>query len=81
MSSKIETAATVSGRSEITREELRGRLQTASLTVVDVLPAESYAVGHVPGAINLPIEDMASRARELLPDPLAEIVVYCGKFT
>ena len=24
---------------------------------------------------------LASRARELLPDPAAEIAVYCGKFT
>jgi len=46
-----------------------------------VLPVESYAMGHIPGAINLPYESIADRARELLPNPLAEIVVYCGKFT
>jgi rhodanese-related sulfurtransferase len=81
MSSESKIAATASHPPEISREELRNRLQTASLTVVDVLPAESYAMGHIPGAINLPYESIASRARELLPDPHAEIAVYCAKFT
>jgi rhodanese-related sulfurtransferase len=81
MSSEFEIAATASDLPEISREELRRRLQNAELTVVDVLPAESYAIGHIPGAINLPIESIASRARELLPNPYAEIAVYCGKFT
>jgi rhodanese-related sulfurtransferase len=66
---------------EISREELQKRLQTKSLTLVDVLPAESYASGHIPGAISLPLEDLASRASDSLPDRHAEIVVYCGKFT
>jgi rhodanese-related sulfurtransferase len=66
---------------EISREDLLHRLHTRSLTLVDVLPAESYAAGHISGALSLPLEDVASRARELLPDRSAEIVVYCSKFT
>jgi rhodanese-related sulfurtransferase len=66
---------------EISREELQKRLQAKSLTLVDVLAAESYASGHIPGAISLPLEDLAVRAPYLLPDRHAEIVVYCGKFT
>jgi len=66
---------------EISREELQKRLQTKSLTLVDVLPAESFASGHIPGAISLPLEDLASRASGSLPNRHAEIVVYCGKFT
>lgn len=81
MPSEFEIAATASNPPEISREELRNRLQTASLKVVDVLPAESYAMGHIPGAINLPYESIASRAGELFPDPHAEIAVYCAKFT
>ena len=81
MSSELEIPASASDLPEISREELRSRLRDTSLTVVDVLPIESYAMGHIPGAINLPYESIASRARELLPNPLAEIVVYCGKFT
>jgi len=65
----------------ISREELRDRLQTASLTIIDVLSPESYAMGHIPGAINLPLESISSRAREVLPKSNAEIVAYCGAFT
>ena len=66
---------------EISRGELQKHLKTTSLTLVDVLPAESYASGHIPGAISLPLEDLASRASDLPRDRHAEIVVYCGKFT
>ena len=78
---QVDTVPISSDVPEISREELRKRLKSASLTIVDVLPAESYAAGHIPGAISLPLESVASQARELLPDPTAEIAVYCGKFT
>ena len=81
MASQVNTAPLSSDVPEISREELRSRLKSTSLTVVDVLPTESYVAGHIPGAISLPLERVASQARELLPDPTAEIAVYCGKFT
>lgn len=68
-------------RSGISREELRNGLRSGTLTLVDVLPEESYAAGHIPGAINLPFENLTDRARELLRDFKAEIIVYCGGFT
>ncbi|HBZ72800.1 MAG TPA: hypothetical protein DEP35_24945 [Deltaproteobacteria bacterium] len=63
---------------EISREEIRRRLHDPSLTIVDVLPASSYAEAHIPGAIGLPMEEVAIRAPLLLPDRDAEIAVYCG---
>jgi rhodanese-related sulfurtransferase len=81
MAPEVYTAAVLSDVPEITREELQRRLQDPSLTIVDVLPAESYAAGHIAGALSLPLEQVASRAQELLPDRSAEIAVYCGKFT
>lgn len=69
------------GRSDISRDELRNGLRDGTLTVVDVLPEESYATDHIPGAINLPFENLADRARDLLPDSHAQIVVYCAKFS
>ncbi len=56
MASQVNTAPISSDVPEISREELRNRLKSTSLTIVDVLPAESYAAGHVPGAISLPLE-------------------------
>jgi len=51
------------------------------LHVVDVLPPESYATAHIPGAISLPVDEIAARAREVLPDLGAEIAVYCARDT
>lgn len=66
---------------DMTREELLHRLHDPSLTIVDALAQASYESGHIAGAINLPVAQVQERARTLLPDPAAEIVVYCAKFT
>jgi hypothetical protein len=66
---------------DISREEILSRLHDPSLTIVDVLPSSSYEAGHIPGAINLPVAEIEQRAAALLPDPAAEIAVYCAKFT
>jgi rhodanese-related sulfurtransferase len=66
---------------QISRDELLRRLRDPALTIVDVLPATSYADSHIPGAINIPLEDLSDRARDLLPKFNAEIAVYCGQFT
>jgi len=81
MASEVNAAADSSGIPEISREELKRRLRDSSLTIVDVLPQASYVEAHIPGALNLPLEQVASQARELLPDFAAEIAVYCGQFT
>lgn len=65
----------------ISHEELRARLADRALTVVDVLPAESYASGHIPGTISLPLAEMRERVGEVLPDRAREVVAYCAAFT
>ena len=81
MQSELDTPTIVSDVLEISREEFRCRLNDPSLTILDVLPAESYAAGHIPRAVSLPLHSIASSAPELLPDRSVEIIVYCGKFT
>jgi len=66
---------------EISREEVRQRLHDPSLLIVDVLPRQSYLAEHIPGAISLPLAEIESRAREVLPDLTAELAIYCAKFT
>ena len=63
---------------DISRQELYRRLRDRSLVIVDVLAAEAYNGGHIPGAISLPLAEVDSRACELLPDRDAAIAVYCG---
>ena len=61
----------------ISREELRGELDRGDdLLLVDVLGAEYFRHSHLPGAINLPLEEI-ERAPQVLPDRGARIVVYC----
>ncbi|MFO0969919.1 MAG: rhodanese-like domain-containing protein [Gemmataceae bacterium] len=43
--------------------------------VVDVRTPEEYRNGHVPGAINIPLETLRARLHELPKD--RDIVVYC----
>jgi rhodanese-related sulfurtransferase len=81
MASELNTAATQSDVPEISREELRSRLNDPSLTIVDVLPEASFVEAHIPGALSLPLEDLADRAPQLLQNRDAEIAVYCGQFT
>ena len=69
---------TLSVSDEISREEIQQRLHDPSLTLVDVLPVVSYAEGHLPGALSLPVEEVSARASQVLPDRDAEIALYCG---
>jgi rhodanese-related sulfurtransferase len=62
----------------VSREELIGALRAGRVTLIDVLSPESFAAMHIPGAINLPVADVARRAPQLLPDRDAPIVTYCG---
>jgi rhodanese-related sulfurtransferase len=62
---------------EIKREELVKAIETKSVFLVDANGAESYAKGHIPGAINFAA--LGDKFAEALPqDKEALIVAYCG---
>jgi rhodanese-related sulfurtransferase len=48
-----------------------------SLVVLDVRTPEEFAAGHVPGAINIPHTELASRVGELDGARDSDVVVYC----
>ena len=56
-------------------KELLARARKGLVTVLDVRPSEEYAAGHVPGAINIPIQELEKRLGEL--PKRREIVAYC----
>ena len=62
----------------VTHHELLQRLQDPWLSLVDVLPEESYAEAHIPGAISLPLRKIRENGRNVLRDLNREIVVYCS---
>jgi rhodanese-related sulfurtransferase len=55
--------------------ELLERAKSGLVTVLDVRPPEEYRAGHLPGAINIPLADVAKRVNELPAD--REVVAYC----
>lgn len=59
----------------ITRAELMERLQEGAVTVLDVRSQEEFALGHLPGALNVPMAQLEKRLAEL--PKRKEIVAYC----
>lgn len=59
----------------VSRQELLDRSRAGAATILDVRPEDEFALGHVPGAINIPLRALKSRLSEL--DPSKEIVAYC----
>lgn len=67
----------------INRTELADAIESGDVVVVDALPAAPFSTRHLPGAVNLTIENIDD-ASDRLPDPAAPIVVYstdatCGR--
>jgi ArsR family transcriptional regulator len=55
--------------------ELVTRLREGSVALLDVRPEDEYGLGHLPGAMNIPLRQLERRLSEL-PRNL-EIVAYC----
>lgn len=66
----------------ISRDELKQKLDRGDrFFLVETLPENAYHHAHLPKAINVPREQVKELAPILLPDPEAEIVVYCASPT
>lgn len=59
----------------VTIEEAKVAMDEGTVVVLDVRDAESYAISHMPGAINIPTNELASRLGEL--DKTDWIITYC----
>jgi rhodanese-related sulfurtransferase len=63
---------------ELTYEQLSARLNDRSLLKIDVLPPESFRLRRIPGSINLPLQQLASRLDRLPSDRETELLIYCS---
>ena len=59
----------------VSAKELLERARKGLVVVLDVRPSEEYVAGHLPGAVNIPIQELAKRLREL--PKRKEIIAYC----
>ena len=66
----------------ISRDELKRRIERKDdFLLVETLSKVAYEHLHLPGAINLPPDQIKELAPTLLPERNAEIVVYCASPT
>jgi rhodanese-related sulfurtransferase len=66
----------------ISEPELAASLDGDSPPIVaEILGPQQFASGHLPGALNLPLDGLLENAARLLPDKAAAIVVYCSSST
>lgn len=56
-------------------DELLRRLDAGDAVLLDVRPHPEYAGGHLPGALHIPLDELADRLAELPRD--REVVAYC----
>lgn len=64
---------------ETTIEDVRPRMDRSdSFVLVDVREESEYAAGHLPGAVHLGKGVIERDIERTIPDPDAEIILYCG---
>ncbi|RVC57160.1 MAG: ArsR family transcriptional regulator [Mesorhizobium sp.] len=59
----------------VSREDLVSRLHDGLVTVLDVRSEDEFALGHLPGALNIPLADLEHRLAELPAN--REVIAYC----
>ncbi|MEQ1962025.1 metalloregulator ArsR/SmtB family transcription factor [Xenorhabdus khoisanae] len=59
----------------ISWDELLDRIKEKSTTLLDVRPKEEFDQGHLPNAINIPVDELESRLDEL--SSISNLIAYC----
>jgi rhodanese-related sulfurtransferase len=62
----------------ISTKDLKTKLERKEVTVVETLAPDRFHDAHIPGALNIPPEEIKELAPQLLPNKDAEIVTYCS---
>lgn len=59
----------------VSRQELMQRSKDGLVTILDVRPGEEYEIGHIPGALNIPLNEIEQRLSSLPKGQ--EVIAYC----
>lgn len=62
----------------ITREEVKAKIDTGGVVVLEALAEMYYEDAHLPGALNLPHDQVDALASRLVPDKHTDVIVYCS---
>jgi rhodanese-related sulfurtransferase len=65
---------------DVAAGEILARIESGTAPVLlDVRTPEEFASGHVPGALNIPHDELAQRLGEIEGRQSSEVVVYCER--
>lgn len=53
------------------------RLLQAGAVVIDVRTAHEFSSGALPGAINIPLDEIRRRVASVVPDPMTPVLLHC----
>lgn len=59
----------------VDRQELHRRITAGEVTLIDVRPVDEYTAGHLPGALSVPLPDLAQHLTALPRNRI--VVAYC----
>jgi rhodanese-related sulfurtransferase len=66
----------------ISLEQLKDKIGGRAVVLAEVLPAQYYDAGHLPGAVHLPLDAIENgRLAEILPAKDRDVVLYCASAT
>lgn len=64
--------------STITATDIKNKIRKEKdFEIVDVLSRKSFRIGHIPGAVNIEVDEIEEKAPKEIPDKNKEIIVYC----
>ncbi|VYU09970.1 Thiosulfate sulfurtransferase PspE precursor [Clostridium tertium] len=62
---------------KITSEEAKEEMNNGDVTILDVRTEEEYNSGHIENSILITVDDIESKAEEILSNKDEKILVYC----
>lgn len=69
------TPSTADAVTRVSLTDAKAAFDAKTAVFLDVRDAQSYALAHVPGALNIPLNELEARLGELNPN--AWIITYC----
>lgn len=74
----VAAAAPAATSTTIGVADLKARMDQGAVTLVDVRTPAEYNDGHVPGAVNIPLDELGGRLAELEPHKADDVHLICA---
>lgn len=65
----------------VAAQDVQSRMAAGDVVLLEALPSEHYDKEHLPGALNMPHDQVDELAPQLVPDKATSVIVYCASGT